>query len=132
MIFAAIKSYLIKGSVVAVLAAIIGGAGYTYFTYTQNKIASLTEQVAQYEINIRQYEQTLAQLQRDKERIERETAVLQTRVRQAENYQNDLIRKLQRHDLTRLTLEKPGLIETRVNDATQKIFEDLESISRDN
>lgn len=132
MIFTAIKSYLIKGSIVAVLAAIIGGAGYTYFTYTQNKIVSLTEQVAQYEINIRQYEQTLAQLQQDKERIERETAVLQTRVRQAENYQNDLIRKLQRHDLTRLTLEKPGLIETRVNNATQKVFEDLESISRDN
>jgi hypothetical protein len=77
-------------------------------------------------------EATLATIQRDKERIERETAALQIRVSQAEDYQNDLLRKLQRHDLTRLTLAKPGLIETRVNNATKQVFEDLESLSRDN
>lgn len=131
MIFTAIKSYLVKAGIVGILVAIIGGAGYTYFTYTQNKIVSLTEQVTQHEINIRQCEGLVANIQADKERIERETAVLQTRVDEAEEYQSDLIRKLQRHDLTRLTLEKPGLIETRVNNATEQVFEELESISRD-
>lgn len=127
-----IKSFLIKTGTIGILVAIIGGSGYTYFVYTQEKISNLTEQVTQYQINIRQCEGTLANVQQDKVRIERETAVLQTRVRQAETYQSDLISKLQRHDLTRLTLEKPGLIEKRVNDATQQVFKDIESISRDN
>lgn len=127
-----IKSFLIKTSAIGVLVAIIGGSGYTYFVYTQEKISNLTEQVTQYQINIRQCEGTLANVQQDRIRIERETAVLQTRVRQAETYQSDLIQKLQRHDLTRLTLEKPGLIEKRINDATQQVFKDIESISRDN
>lgn len=127
-----IKSFLIKTGTIGILVAIIGGSGYTYFVYTQEKISNLTEQVTQYQINIRQCEGTLANVQQDKVRIERETAVLQTRVRQAETYQSDLISKLQRHNLTRLTLEKPGLIEKRVNDATQQVFKDIESISRDN
>jgi type II secretory pathway component PulJ len=127
-----IKSFLTKTVISLVLSAVVGGGVYTYFTYTQKKIQTLTEEVTKYEINIRQLEATLATIQRDKERIERETAALQIRVSQAEDYQNDLLRKLQRHDLTRLTLAKPGLIETRVNNATKQVFEDLESLSRDN
>lgn len=127
-----IQSFLIKAGAIGLLSAAVGGGAYIYFTYTQEKITDLTEQVTAYEINIRQLETALANIQRDKERIERETAALQVRVQEAEIYQNDLMRKLQRHDLTRLTLEKPGLIETRVNDATKKVFDDLESISRDN
>jgi len=129
---ATIKSFLIKTGIVGVLVAIIGGSGYTYFRYTQEKISDLTQQVTQYELNIRQCENTLTQIRQDKVRIERETERLQSRVKQAETYQSELMDKLQRHDLTRLTLEKPGLIETRVNDATKQVFEDLEYLSRDN
>jgi chromosome segregation ATPase len=131
-VVSAIKSFLIKAGVVSVLLAIIGGSGYTYFTYTQEKISDLSSQVAEYEINIRQCENTLSSVRQDRIRIERETEILQTRVKQAETYQSELLDKLQRHDLTRLTLEKPGLIETRVNDATEQVFKDLEYISRDN
>lgn len=126
-----LKSYLVKGAIAAILSAAVGGGAYTYFTYTQKKIQELSGQVAAYEINIRQCEGTLENVRADKERIEQETADLQVRVQDAVTYQNDLIRKLQRHDLTRLTLEKPGLIETRVNNGTKEIFEELESISRD-
>ena len=42
-------------------------------------------------------------------------------------YGDELSKKLREHDLTRLTLRKPGLIEKRVNDATKKVFEELES-----
>ena len=40
---------------------------------------------------------------------------------------NNLAKKLREHDLTMLTLRKPGLIERRVNSATDKILKDLES-----
>jgi len=124
------KALLIKTLLGFLVSSAIAGGAYTYFTYTQKKIQELTQQVTTYEINIREYENALANLRADKQRIERETAVLQDRVDRAEDYQQQLIRTLQRHDLTRLTLEKPGLIETRVNDATKKVFEDIESISR--
>ena len=124
------KAFLIKTLLGFLVSSAIAGGAYTYFTYTQKKIQELTQQVTTYEINIREYENALANLRADKQRIERETAVLQDRVDRAEDYQQQLIRTLQRHDLTRLTLEKPGLIETRVNDATKKVFEDIESISR--
>ena len=127
-----IKSFLIRAGIIGILLSLIAGGGYTYFRYTQEKISDLTQQVAQYEINIRQCEDTLTNIRQDKIRIERETERLQSRVKQAETYQNELMDKLQRHDLTRLTLEKPGLIETRVNDATKQVFEDLEYLSRDN
>lgn len=124
------KAFLIKTALGFLVSSAVAGGAYTYFTYTQKKIQELTQQVTTYEINIREYENALANLRADKQRIERETAVLQDRVDRAEDYQQQLIRTLQRHDLTRLTLEKPGLIETRVNDATKKVFEDIESISR--
>ena len=126
-----LKSYLVRLAIASLFSAAIGGSAYAYFTYTQKKIQELSAQVSAYEINIRQCEETIENVKADKERIERETVFLQTRIDQAEVYQNDLIRKLQRHDLTRLTLEKPGLIETRVNNGTKEIFEELESISRD-
>ena len=124
------KAFLIKTALGFLVSSALAGGAYTYFIYTQKKIQELSQQVTAYEINIRQCENSLANIKADKERIERETAVLQDRVDRAEDYQQQLIRTLQRHDLTRLTLEKPGLIETRVNDATKKVFEDIESISR--
>jgi hypothetical protein len=51
---------------------------------------------------------------------------LQERAKEAEAYQDELASKLRRHDLTALTLQKPGLIEKRVNNATAKIFDQLE------
>ena len=50
-------------------------------------------------------------------------------LQKAEEYGNRLSRTLREHDLTRLTLQRPGLIETRVNDATAQVFSDLESIT---
>ena len=37
--------------------------------------------------------------------------------------------KLQKHDLTRLSIGKPGMMEKRINDDTKKLFSDFESIT---
>ena len=52
---------------------------------------------------------------------------LQVKLKASEAYGDELGKKLRKHNLTLLTLKKPGLIEKRVNDATQKIFETIES-----
>ena len=46
-----------------------------------------------------------------------------------EEYRNELISKLQKHDLTRLSHQKPGMIEKRINNGTQKVFDSLESLT---
>jgi hypothetical protein len=35
-----------------------------------------------------------------------------------------------RHNLTKLAIAKPGLLETRVNNGTKKVFESIEESSR--
>ena len=47
----------------------------------------------------------------------------------ANNYKNELIGKLRNHDLTRLSQQRPGLIERRINDGTQELLESFESIT---
>ena len=44
--------------------------------------------------------------------------------------ESDSLRKLlAKHDLTKLAIEKPGLIEKRINDATDKTFDDIERLT---
>jgi hypothetical protein len=50
-------------------------------------------------------------------------------LRESETYKDELIGKLRKHNLTKLAEQNPGLIETRINDATQKLFNDFEQIT---
>ena len=54
---------------------------------------------------------------------------LQLELAEATKYKDELINKLQKHDLTRLSLKKPGLIEKRINNGTKKLFESFESLT---
>lgn len=54
-------------------------------------------------------------------------AQLRAQNAQAEDYKNTLLETLGEHNLTALAFKKPGLIESRVNNATKKIFDQLES-----
>ena len=47
----------------------------------------------------------------------------------SEQNREELIRIFQEHDLTRLAMAKPGLIETRINEGTREAFSRLESIT---
>ena len=57
---------------------------------------------------------------------------LQQSLQKAEGYNTELQRKLNDHNLTKLSSKKPGLIEKRINDATSKIFRELEEITSTN
>ena len=45
---------------------------------------------------------------------------LRNRLDAAKQYQNDLIAKLKKHDLSKLSYAKPGLIEKRINNGVYK------------
>ena len=52
---------------------------------------------------------------------------LKSYLQDAEAVTDNLRKILNDHDLTRLVLAKPGLIETRINNATQELFDSIES-----
>lgn len=103
--------------------------GYTYFTDMQNKILQLKENNAKLELVAETNQATITALQEDAAENEARAAELEKELKQAEVYQDTLIAKLRRHDLTKLTQQKPGLIEKRVNDASEKLRKELEGIT---
>jgi hypothetical protein len=110
------------------LVSTLGGA-YVYYTSTQARIAVLVENNAKLEIVAKTNQETIEQMQIDSEENEKRSSELNGKLRESETYKDELIGKLRKHNLTKLAEQKPGLIETRINDATQKLFNDFEQIT---
>jgi hypothetical protein len=74
---------------------------------------------------------TINQMKEDAEQAKARMEELNVRAREAEQYQDELISKLRRHNLTALALQKPGMIEKRVNNAVEKLARELEEYTSD-
>lgn len=118
------------------LSGVVGVAAWYYYTDTQAKLAELTEanatllsENAELILDLQQAN-TVAEGLRDAAKFnEQAYRALETRANRAETYQDRLIELYQKHDLTKLAAAKPGLIETRINERTKEVFDDLESIT---
>lgn len=104
----------------------MGSGALWYYKDTQSTIATLRENNSKLMIAAKTNQETINSMARDYALAQENILVLQKRAKEAEAYQDELSAKLRRHDLTALTLQKPGLIEKRVNNATAKIFDELE------
>ncbi len=58
-----------------------------------------------------------------------QTLTVHTKLEKANEYRNTLIGKLRKHNLAKLSLQKPGLVEKKINNGTKKLFRSLEKIS---
>ena len=107
-----------------IIAMALGG----YFLYQQNeslKIENLAFQV-------RDQEQT-ATIKAQQESFERQSSALNNMTARNAEIEGEMNRYLdifKRHNLNKLAIAKPGLIEKRVNDGTKKIFETIEEDSK--
>ena len=115
-------SKVLIGIIVAMVLA-FGG----YYWLTEKRLATLTENNAKLTIAAQTNQQTIDKLTEDYEQQQELNSELRVKLTAAEAYGDELAKKFREHDLTMLTLKKPGLIERRVNSATQKILDDLES-----
>ena len=115
-------SKILIGIIVAMVLA-FGG----YYWLTEKRLATLTENNAKLTIAARTNQDTIDKLTQDYEQQQELNSELKVKLTAAEAYGDELAKKFREHDLTMLTLKKPGLIERRVNSATQKILDDLES-----
>ena len=112
--------------IIILLFSAVGGGGYFYYKDTQARIETLRENNAKLEMVAETNQETIESMERDFQKAQENMIALQERAREAEKYQDELAAKLRRHDLTALTLQKPALIEKRVNNATAKIFDQIE------
>ena len=111
---------------------LVGGVvygGYYYYKDTQARIATLTENSAKLEQAANTQKQTIDTLVADAEKYQALNKELNIKLDRANDYKNTLIDKLRKHDLAKLSLKKPGLVEKKINYGTKKLFESFEKLS---
>ncbi len=112
-----------------VLASAGGGLFYEKQLQSNLEIARLNN--AKLETAIETSEASIATLKADNARLNVLTDQLNTDLNKSEQYGDELRATLNKHNLTHLANKKPGLIETRTQNATDKLWDDLESITSD-
>ena len=114
--------------------ALLGGVAYAakyYYDTTQATIAQLRENNAKLEVANEETQATIKQMAKNAERLNELTDQLGQDLRKAEAYGDELRNTLNKHNLTHLANKKPGMIEKRMQNATDKLWDDLESVTSD-
>ena len=119
------KTYII----IAVVGSMVATVGLLYYRDTQKRISTLQQNNAKLEVAVQSKEPALNEMTANYEKQTRLNKELSGKLEDAEKDQDDLRSKLQKHDLTRLSIGKPGMMEKRINDDTKKLFSDFESIT---
>ena len=123
---------MIKIYALLFILVILGGVGYgAYYYYkdTQARIAILTENSAKLEQAASAQKQTIATLIADAAKFQELNKELNIKLNKANDYKDTLIDKLRKHNLAKLSLKKPGLVEKKINSGTKKLFESFEKLS---
>ena len=117
---------------IIIILGILGGAAWaakSYYVSTQNTIAQLRENNAKLEVANQENQATINQMVADNKRLNELTDQLNIDLRKSEEYGDELRATFNKHNLTHLANKKPGLIEKRMQDATDKLWDDLESVT---
>ena len=123
---------MLKIYILVAVVGLVGGVvygGYYYYKDTQSRIQTLTENNSKLEVATQQQEQTINTLIEDREKFDELNKELQVKLDKANQYRDTLIDKLRKHDLAKLSLKKPGLVEKKINNGTKKLFRSLESLT---
>jgi hypothetical protein len=123
---------VIRLYVLIVVVGLVGGAvagAYYYYTDSQARIQALIENTAKLQMAKQVQDDTISALVEDQKKFAKLNTDLRGRLDKANDYKDVLIGKLRKHDLSRLSLKKPLLVEKRINAATAKLFKSLEVMS---
>jgi hypothetical protein len=123
---------VLKIYLLIIVLGLLGGAGYGgwyYYKDTQERIRILTENTVKLETAKKMQDATINAMIEDRERFSALTKELQTNLDKANIYKDVLIGKLRKHNLARLSLKKPLLVESRINNGTKKLWLSIEAMS---
>lgn len=123
---------MLKIYVLIVVLGFVGGSVYGawyYYKDTQQRIQILTENTAKLETAKKIQDATINTLIEDRDKFDGLNKELQAKLADANKYRDTLIDKLRKHDLVKLSLKKPGLVEKSINAGTDKLFRSIEVLS---
>ena len=126
---------MLRVYLIIIILSVLGGCAYAakyYYDTTQATIAQLRDNNAKLEVANEENQQTIKKMGEDAIRLNALTDQLSAELRKAEEYGDQLRDTLNKHDLTHLANKKSGLIEKRMQNATDKLWDDLEFITGDN
>ena len=108
------------------------GMGYVYIKKLQGDLETARENVAKMEVAVQVSESSIKMMQADIIKQAELNKTLQADLQKAEQYGDELRATLQKHNLTALAQRKPALIEDRMQNATNKLWDDLRGITDPN
>ena len=123
---------MIKVYILIVVLGLVGGVvygGFYYYKDTQARIQTLTENSAKLETAAKLQKNTIDTLQADAKKYAELNSKLQTKLVNANKYKNQLLSKLRKINLTKLSAEEPAVWERKINNASKRVLEDFESIT---
>ena len=114
------------------LLAGVGYGAYYYYNDTQQRLATLRDNNAKLEVVNKENQTTIKMMKDNYEKQSKLNKELSAKLYVAEVYGNELRKKLSKIDLPAASLNRPKETEERINNASQKVLDMLESITARN
>ena len=111
------------------LLAGVGYGAYYYYNDTQQRLATLRDSNAKLEVANKENQATIKAMKDNYEKQSKLNKELSAKLKDAEVYGNELRKKLSKIDLPAASLNRPKETEERINNASQKLLDMLESIT---
>ena len=121
---------MLKVYMFIIVLGIVGGALYGaryYYELTQATIRQLSAEKAILDQALERQTAAMEEMQATAAKQNELNQALQLELQEAETGLDEIRSKLSSHDLTKLVLARPGLIETRINNGTSEAFRLFES-----
>lgn len=118
----------IKLAMIVIICGALASGGL-YVKKIRDDLEIARANVAQMEVAVQTSEASLALERSENTRLNELNSQLGENLQRAEQYGDELRNTLQKHNLTHLANKKPGLIEKRMQNATDKLWDDLTGIT---
>jgi hypothetical protein len=115
--------------IAAALLLSVAGAGFWYYSWSQDKIDTLTKNNAVLNQAVDTQSETIAAQAQDAKKVSKQIIFVNKKFREARTENNNLRDKLAKHDIGFLAQEKPGLMKRIVNNGTRDVGRCFEILS---
>ena len=118
----------IKIAIVFIISSAVVSGGL-YVKKMRDDLEIARANVARMEVAVQTSEASLVLERSENSRLNELNSELSVNLRRAEQYGDELRNTLQKHNLTHLANKKPGLIQNRMQNATDQLWNDLAGIT---
>ena len=123
---------MFKLHMMVIVIGLVGGVvygGFYFYQDAQKRIATLQQNNAKLEIVAKENERVVKRMKTETTRLNDLNTNLQGKLSKAEESREKLLTRLQEINLKKESMLNPIEIEKRINDGTDKMFDDLESLT---